>query len=487
MDGKVRTRIAPSPTGWAHMGTARTALFNYLFAKKEGGDFILRIEDTDKERSQKEYEQDVLESFRWLGLEWDEGPEKNGKYGPYRQSERTELYKKYLTKLLEQGRAYWCFCTPEELEAQRAHQMSLGEAPRYKGACRNLSPQEQQGRLASGTRGVIRFAVEPKTVAFHDLIRGEIAFDTGLLGDVVIAKDLETPLYNFSVVVDDFEMQITHVIRGEDHITNTPRQILIQEALELPGVQYAHLPLLLGEDRSKLSKRHGDNSVRAFRQQGYLPEAVVNFLALLGWNPGSDREIFSLPELVKEFSLERIQKGGAIFNLKRLDWINGLYIRHMRLEELAALCAPYLPRDDVDSEKQKAIVGLYQERLKKLAEIAELADFFFADTLQYDAELLLWKDATKEGTQEILEKIRELLNGVGESEWTKDNLEKILMPEAEKAGPPEKPNRGYMLWPMRAALSGKKASPGPFEIAEVLGKEKTLERIQNAIKILAYA
>ncbi|OHA64550.1 MAG: glutamate--tRNA ligase [Candidatus Wildermuthbacteria bacterium RIFCSPLOWO2_01_FULL_48_29] len=478
MNGKVRTRIAPSPTGFAHMGNARTALFNYLFAKKEGGEFILRIEDTDKERSKKEYEQDILDNFRWLGLKWDEGIEKGGPYEPYRQSERTELYKKYLTKLLEEGRAYWCFCTAEELEAQRAHQISLGEAPRYKGICRNLSRQEQEKRLAAGERGVIRFILEPKGIAFQDLIRGEIKFDTTLLGDAVIAKDLETPLYNFTVVVDDFEMQITHVIRGEEHIANTPRQILIQQALALPGVQYAHLPLLLGEDRTKLSKRHGDNSIRKFREQGYLPEAVVNFLALLGWNPGDEREIFSMEQLIKEFSLERIQKGGAIFNLQRLDWINGLYIRQMPLEELTEICKPYLPEHPMDLEKKKKIVALYQERLKKLSEIAELADFFFKDALEYPRELLYWKEATTEQTKEMLGKIHELIGGVGESDWTKENLEKILMPEAEKLQ-----NRGYMLWPLRVALSGKKASPGPFEIAEILGKEQTLQRIKQAITI----
>ncbi|HEY4509505.1 glutamate--tRNA ligase [Candidatus Kaiserbacteria bacterium RIFCSPHIGHO2_01_FULL_49_13] len=479
MNGKVRTRIPPSPTGFAHMGTAHTALFNYLFAKKEGGDFILRVEDTDKERSKKEYEEDIIENLRWLGLEWDEGPEKDGPYAPYRQSERTELYKKYLLKLLEQGRAYYCFCTAEELEAQRAHQMSLGEAPRYTGVCRNLSQEEQQRKLGAGERGVIRFIVDPKTVVFSDLIRGEIKFDTVLLGDMVIAKDLETPLYNFTVVVDDFEMQITHVIRGEDHIANTPKQILLQEALDLPGVQYAHLPLLLGEDRSKLSKRHGALSVGEFRKQGYLPEAVVNFLALLGWNPGDEREIFSMDELIKEFSLERVQKGGAIFSMQRLDWINGFYIRKKSLEELTKLCEPYLPENNKSSKQKEGIVALYQERLKKLSEIAELADFFFKEKLEYDKELLRWKDATGEQTKEMLKMLEGLIVGIGVGEWTKTNLEKIIMPEAEK-----QPNRGYMLWPLRVALCGKKASPGPFEIAEVLGKEQTLQRINQAIAMV---
>ncbi|MEK7542178.1 MAG: glutamate--tRNA ligase [Patescibacteria group bacterium] len=478
MNGKVRTRIAPSPTGFVHMGNARTALFNYLFAKKEGGDFILRIEDTDKERSKKEFEQDILENFHWLGLEWDEGPSLEngyiGNYSPYRQSERTELYKKYLIKLLEQGGAYYCFCTAEELDAQRAHQMSLGEAPRYKGTCRNISREEQEKRLTAGNGGVIRFIVEPKIITFTDLIRGEIKFDTSLFGDVVIAKDLETPLYNFTVVIDDFEMQITHVIRGEDHIANTPKQILISEALDLPGVQYGHLPLLLGEDRTKLSKRHGDSSVRTFRKEGYLPEAIVNFLALLGWNPGDNREIFSMQELVKEFSLERIQKGAAVFNIQRLDWINGFYIRNTPLDELTKLCEPYLPENTMNFNQQKMTVALYQERLKKLSEIGELADFFFTDKLEYPKDLLLWKDATDEQAKNMLEILKGLIAGVGE--WSHEKLEQVIMPEAEKLQ-----NRGYMLWPLRVALCGKKASPGPFEIAEILGKEQTLQRIKQAI------
>lgn len=477
MNGKVRTRIAPSPTGFTHMGNARTALFNYLFAKKEGGDFILRIEDTDKERSTQEFEQDILENFRWLGLVWDEGVEKGGAYAPYRQSERTELYKKYLGKLLEQGKAYYCFCTAEELEAQRQHQMSLGETPKYKGTCRNLSLKEQGSRLAANNRGVIRFVVEPKTITFTDLIRGKITFDSALFGDMVIAKDLDTPLYNFTVVIDDFEMQITHVIRGEDHIANTPKQILLQEALDLPGAQYGHLPLLLGEDRTKLSKRHGDNSVRNFRNQGYLPEAVVNFLALLGWNPGDDREIFTMQELMKEFSLERIQKGGAIFNIQRLQWLNGFYIRQKPLEDLTELCEPYFPKQAENFEQKKMVVALFQERLKKLSEIAEFADFFFAEKLEYPKDLLKWKDATDKQTREILERLENLIVGIHELRWGRGELEKVIMPEAEKL-----PNRGYMLWPLRVALCGKKASPGPFEIAEVLGKEKTLERIREAIQ-----
>jgi len=465
------------------MGNMRTALFNYLFAKKREGTFVLRIEDTDIERSKKEYEDDIFLEFDWLGIHPDEGPKENGPHTPYRQSERTELYKKYLTTLLEQGSAYYCFCSAEDLQAQRQNQIDQGIAPKYAGTCKNISKEDQQQKIGVGERAVIRFAVEQKTIRFIDLIRGEITFDTGLLGDIVIAKDLNTPLYNFTVVIDDFEMRITHVIRGEDHIANTQKQILLQEALHLPGLQYAHVPLLLGLDRTKLSKRHGDTSIKTIREQGYLPEAVINFLALLGWNPGDEREIFSRDELIKEFTLERIQKGAAVCNIQRLDWINGIYIRNKSLDEIAKLCQPYLPEHNFTFDTIKQIVSLYQERLKKLSEIAEFADFFFVDAqhLQYAKELLQWKQATDEQTKENLQKVYELVDGVGESEWNKEKLDQVIMPEAEKLQ-----NRGFMLWPMRVALTGKKASAGPFEVAEVLGKPQTLNRLQSAIEKLSH-
>ncbi|MBI2592770.1 MAG: glutamate--tRNA ligase [Candidatus Colwellbacteria bacterium] len=471
---KVRTRFAPSPTGPLHMGNARTALFNYLFAKKAGGVLVLRVEDTDKERSEKKWEEDLLENLKWLGLNWDEGVEKGGPYESYRQSERTELYEKYLKKLLEEGKAYYCFCTEEELEAQRQEQMSRGEAPRYRGTCRQLTTDQQQKQLRAGMPSVIRFIMEAKNVIFEDLVRGKVQFDTGLIGDTVVAKDLKNPLYNFSVVIDDFEMKITHVIRGEDHISNTPKQILLQEALDFPRPHYAHLPLILAEDRTKLSKRHGDNSVTRFRKEGYLPEAVVNFLALLGWNPGDEREIFSLESLTKEFSVEKIQKAGAVFNLKRLDWINGSYIRKKTQKELAELSKPYLPIG-VKTEDIEKVVVLYQARLKKLSEIAELADFFFVKELKYDKKLLIWKNAGEQKTKDALQQLETLLSDVKENDWNKEKLQEILMPEAEKAG-----DRGLLLWPLRVALTGKEASAGPFEVAEALGKEKTLQRVREA-------
>ena len=471
---KVRTRFAPSPTGPLHMGNVRTALFNYLFARNQKGDFVLRIEDTDKERSEKQWEDDLLENLKWLGLNWNEGVEKGGPYESYRQSERTDLYEKYLKKLLDEKKAYYCFCTEEELEAQRQEQMSRGEAPRYRGTCRQLTIDQQQKQLKAGTPSVIRFIMEVKPLAFEDLVRGKVQFDTGLIGDTVVAKDLKTPLYNFSVVIDDFEMKITHVIRGEDHIANTPKQILLQEALSFPRPVYIHLPLILAEDRTKLSKRHGDNSVTRFRKEGYLPEAVVNFLALLGWNPGDEREIFSLEELVKEFSVEKIQKAGAVFNVKRLDWINGAYIRKKTPKELAELSKPYLP-EGVKTEDVEKVIVLYQARLKKMSEITELADFFFAKELKYDKKLLIWKETGEQKTREALEQVQKILLEVKEKDWNKEKLQEILMPEAEKVG-----DRGLLLWPLRVALTGKEASAGPFEVAQALGKTKTLQRIEEA-------
>ena len=503
----MRTRFAPSPTGPLHMGNARTALFNYLFAKKEGGVFVLRIEDTDKERSSPEWEADLLENLRWLGLEWDEGPscEKGvncfapgqrdgredvakgdlnapgkytGEFEPYRQSERTGIYKQYLQQLLDQGKAYWCFCSAEDLEAQRQDQLSRGVAPKYKGTCRGLSKEEQEKQLQSGKPAIVRLLIPEKTITFKDLIRGDISFDMGLVGDIVLAKDLETPLYNFTVVVDDFLMNITHVIRGEDHISNTPKQMLLQEALGFPQtIHYAHLPLILGEDRTKLSKRHGDNSVTRFRKEGYLPEAVVNFLALLGWNPGDEREIFSLENLVKEFSMDKVQKSNAVFNMRRLGWINGSYIRQKTSKELAELATPYLPKTSLDAIEK--VVMLYKERLKKLSEIGELADFFFTEKLEYPKEFLKWKQYSDKDIEKALGIVEQMLSLIPDADWTKEVIGELLLKEAEKVG-----DRGYLLWPMRVALTGKQASPGPFEVAEVLGKEKTLTRIKSAISMV---
>ncbi|MDD3399505.1 MAG: glutamate--tRNA ligase [Candidatus Pacebacteria bacterium] len=478
---KIRARLAPSPTGFLHIGTARTGLFNYLFAKKNKGEFILRIEDTDEERSEERYEKDIIDGLKWLGIEWDEGPGTGGQFAPYRQSERKDSYRKYLQKLLDEKLAYYCFCTEEELEAKKQDQMSRGEAPKYNGKCAGLSASEVERKMAEGEKAVIRFKPPSRIVSFKDLIRGEVEFDSSLFGDFVIAKDLDNPLYNFAVIIDDYEMEISHVIRGEDHISNTPKQILIQEALGLPQLQYAHLPLILGPDKSKLSKRHGAVSLTEYKKEGYLPEAMVNFMAFMGWNPDTEKEIFSLKELVKAFSIEKVQKGGAVFNIQRLDYLNGFYIRQKTLDELAELCLPHLvgagliSKDEVDMEKIKEIISLYQERLKKLSELPELADFFFKEKIEYDKELLKWKDMSLSEIESSLDISEKILSDIKEGDFNKDNLEKVLM---EKAG--EMGDRGKLLWPLRAAMTGKRASAGPFEVAAVLGKEKALQRIKEA-------
>ena len=524
---KVRVRFAPSPTGFLHIGSARTALFNYLFAKKHQGKFILRIEDTDVERSKKIFELDIIKNLKWLGLVWDEGPivafpkeeteklsifnsqfskekEYIGEYGPYRQSERKNIYRKYLEKLLEKNKAYYCFCSEEELKAKKQEQISRGIPPHYNGKCAKIPLEEAKKRLEKKEPAVIRFKVPKGKVSFIDLIRGKMEFNTELFGDIIIAKNLNSPLYNFAAVVDDFEMKITHIIRGEDHLSNTPKQILLQQALGFPRPLYAHLPLILGSDKSKLSKRHGAVSISEYKKMGYLPETIINFLAFLGWNPGTEKEIYSLSSLIKDFSIERIQKSGAVFNIKKLDYLNGFYIREKSLDKLTELCLPYLikngfikpiiesehsnnikifkvaeTKEKIDFNALKKIIFLYQERLKKLSEITELTDFFFKDKLDYPKELLFWKTRSKEETKSSLDNLLKILSKIKNENWNKEKLKEILMPEAEKIG-----DRGCLLWPFRAALSGKKASAGPFEIAEILGKEKTLKRIKEAKELL---
>jgi len=437
----------------------------------------LRIEDTDKERSSPESEKNIIENLKWLGINWDEGP--------FCQSQRMEIYQKYLKKLLSENKAYHCFCPEEELKAQKQYQMSQGLAPRYSGKCANLSSKKIKEYLSAGKPSVIRFRVQAKKINFNDLIRGKLEFDAGLIGDIVIAKNLNSPLYNFAAAVDDFEMKISHVIRGEEHISNTPKQILIQQALGFPQPLYAHLPLILGQDRTKLSKRHGSVSVSQFQKEGYLPEALVNFMAFLGWNPGNEREIYSMNSLIKEFSLDKVQKSGAIFNIKKLDFLNGFYIRQRSLEKLTELCLPYLVEAGLITDKEtdfnilQKIVSVYQERLKKISEIVELADFFFKEELVYGKELLKWKNMTDKEIKNSLDKSEKILSKIKAEDWKKENLENSLLPEAEKTG-----DRGQLLWPLRSALTGKKASAGPFEVAEILGKEKTLQRIKEAKKKL---
>ena len=484
--------MAPSPTGPLHVGGARTTLFNYLFAKKNKGKFVLRIEDTDTQRSEQKWTDEIINELRWLGIEWDEGPDIGGEFEPYKQSQRLDIYEKYLKKLLEEKKAYYCFCSEEELENKRQEQMSRGVAPKYDGKCAHLPDEIVKKNLEEKKPSVIRFGVHNKKIKFNDLVRGEVEFDAGLLGDVVIAKDFNTPLYHFAVVVDDFLMQISHVIRGEEHLSNTPRHILLQEALGFYQPTYAHLPLMLNTDRSKLSKRQGDVALSDYHGQGYLPEALVNFMVLLGWNPGTEKEVFSLPQLVKEFSIEKVQKAGAIFNIQRLDYLNGLYIREKPIEKLTELCIPYLKeagllvQGQISQNKLQEIVEVSRTRMKKLSDIVSLSDFFFTNKLAYDKDLLKWQ---KMGDGEVKDSLifsEKILSEI--KKWDLKNLETELFAGSEgfnsEKNYPEK-NKGYLLWPLRVALSGKDSSPSPFEIADILGKEKTLKRIEDAIKMLS--
>jgi len=463
----IRVRIAPSPTGPMHIGTARTALFNWIFAKKNNGQFLLRIEDTDKERSKKEFEESILNGLEWLGLDYAEEL--------IHQSERGDIYKNYIKKLLASGDAFYCYHTKEELYKEKEEQTNNKEAPRH------ICDKKQENQKNNKQQGIIRFKNSGGRVKFKDLIRGEIEFDVELLGDFSIAKSEDSPLYNFAAAIDDYEMKISHVIRGEDHISNTPKQILILGALGLDIPEYAHLPLILGEDKSKLSKRHGATALFDYKEAGYLPDAIFNFLAFLGWNPGGEQEIMSRKEIVDKFSLEGIQKSGAVFNIDKLDWMNGEYIRKTPLDELMRLVEPYLPKDSrLDLKK---IVALEQPRMKKLSEIGESTEFFFKDRLEYDPNLLKWKDMSNNELAEVLEKLIKIMEKKSKKGIIqKKKLEKAIMPLAEAGPGPAsgKVDRGKMLWPLRVALTGRKASPSPFEVMDVLGKEKSLTRLHEA-------
>jgi len=441
----VRVRIAPSPTGPLHIGTARTALFNWLFARQNKGFFILRIEDTDLERSAPEFEKDILESLQWLDLNWDEKL--------YRQSERLDIYEKHIKQLLEKDSAYWCQCTKEELEIERQYFLSQGLPPKYSGKCREKN-------LKMGA--VIRFRMPDRHISFTDIIRGKIEFDAGLFGDIVVAKNLRTPLYNLAAVIDDAEMKISHVIRGEDHIANTPKQILLQETLGFHRPHYGHLPLILDPGRAKLSKRYAATAIKEYQEQGYLPDALVNFMALLGWHPANEREILSRQELIKEFDLVHVQKAGAIFNPEKLNWLNSQYLKRSGDEQLLKLL--HWPR----SEKNKKIVALFKERARTLKHFSQLAGFL-KNLPDYETDLLLWKEQKRGDAYQALEKTAALI---------KKGEEKEIAALAEKEG------RGEIFWLLRVALSGLKDSPPPLEILEVLGKKEALARIKIAMEKL---
>jgi len=363
-DSKVRVRFAPSPTGQLHIGNVRTALYNWLFARKTGGTFILRIEDTDVERSEARYETQLLEDLRWLGLDWDEGPDVGGPYPPYRQSDKMQVYQAYAERLINEGKGYYCFCTAEELERERQEALAAQRQPIYSGKCRKLDVGEVQHRLASGEKGAIRLKIPEHPIRFHDIVRGDVEFSNEVVSDPIIVRSSGMPVYNYVVVIDDADMKITHVVRGDDHISNTPKQVAVYEALGLPVPEFAHLSTILGPDRERLSKRHGATSVANFREMGVLPEALMNYLALLGWAPsGGDREIFPKDELISEFSLERVTPAPAIFDNDKLNWLNRHYMKQASPERIHQLSYPFLQRADLLPEKMDDSVRLWADKV----------------------------------------------------------------------------------------------------------------------------
>jgi glutamyl-tRNA synthetase len=483
MNNPVRVRYAPSPTGFPHVGNIRTALFNWLFARHTGGKFIVRIEDTDVTRKVKGAVKAILDSLQWLGLDWDEGPEVGGKYGPYVQSERLELYKEAAERLISQGDAYYCYCSPQRLEGMRAEQVKRKQPPGYDRYCRNLSPEERAKREAEGITPVVRFKtpLEGQT-RFHDLIYGEVAFENSTIDDFVLLKSDGYPTYHLANVVDDHAMKISHVIRAEEWLSSTPRHRLLYQALGLEPPQFAHLPMILGTGRAKLSKRHGAVSILEYQEQGYLPEAMVNFLALLGWSLDDKTELMSRQELVQNFSLERIGRTGAIFNREKLDWMNGVYIRNLTAEEFFAAVQPYLMMDEAagkaliaDEEYVRDILPLIQERAKKLADVPRLTRFFFELQLDLDLETLIVAGMDRQSTRKALEVVRERLEKL--EPFDANSLEALLRPLATELGL----KTGQLFGTLRVTATGETAAPPLFQTMAVLGKERCLRRIEAAL------
>jgi glutamyl-tRNA synthetase len=485
----MRVRMAPSPTGPLHIGTARTSLYNYLAARHAGGAFVLRIEDTDAARSTAEFERDILDNLHWLGLSWDEGPQVAGgddvgAHGPYRQSERMELYAEESARLLASGAAYRCWCTPDELEAVRGQQEARKEAPRYNRRCLSVTDAEVAAFEAEGRRAAIRFRVEPEAVRFDDLIRGEVEFDNALLGDFVIVRNDGMPLYHFTVVVDDEAMGITHVIRGEDHLSNTPKHIALIRALGYREPRFGHIPLILNPDRSKMSKRKSQTAMTAYREEGYLPEAMVNFLAFLGWSPGTEEEIFTLDELAERFEIGRVHKGGAVFDRERLDHLNGVYIRALSDEQLALRLRPWVP-DAIRDEDLVRIVPLVKERLTRLGDVVELIGFVWEpdDVVAgwYVGEQLHPKKGGPEDARRALERAAEMLGELDDADFSADLLEQRAREAADAAGM----RAGDFFSPIRVAVTGRPISPPLFASLELLGRDRSLARIRIALDRLA--
>jgi glutamyl-tRNA synthetase len=481
----VRTRFAPSPTGFLHVGGARTALFNWLYARHYGGVFVLRIEDTDLERSTEESVTAILEGLEWLGLTWDEGPGCGGDYGPYFQSERLDIYKYYVQRLLDEDKAYLCYCTPEELKARREEALAQGRDPKYDRRCAQLTDAERKALEAEGRQPVVRFrSNDVGTTEVNDLIRGQIIFENGMLDDFVIQKSDGMPTYNFAVVIDDHLMKITHVIRGDDHISNTPRQIQVYQALDFPVPEFAHLPMILGNDKTRLSKRHGATSVTEYRDQGFLPKAMVNYLALLGWSYSATDTLFTPEELIEKFSLDRVSRNPAVFDMKKLEWMNGVYLRELDPEELTGLVIPRLQKEgllpeSIDAaarERVKKIAVSLQSRIRTLAEFVPSSRYFFEDDIEYDpaaVDKILARDYVPDMFAMLLDKLMQV------EPFTEDNIEQVFLEVQEEVGR----KLGDVIQPVRVAVTGTRVSPGMYEVLAALGRPRTLQRLKAAAEM----
>ncbi len=486
MTNSVRVRFAPSPTGYPHVGNIRTAMFNWLLARHTGGKLVLRIEDTDVARRVEGAVEAIMDGLRWMGLDWDEGPDVGGDYGPYYQSQRLEMYRQAAERLVAQGDAYYCYCSPQRLGEMRAEQARHKQPPGYDRRCRDLSDAERHQQEAAGITPVVRFKtpLEGQT-RYSDLIWGDVAFENNTIDDFVLLKSDGYPTYHLANVVDDHAMEISHVIRAEEWISSTPRHLLLYQALGFEPPQFVHHPMILGPDRAKLSKRHGAVSIIEYREQGYLPETMFNFLALIGWSLDDKTELLSRQELIDNFSLERIGRTGAIFNRDKLDWMNGVYIRSLSLEDFTQRAAPFLdsglPAEvnrPLPGDYVRQIMPLVQERARTLAEVAELAEFFFINELDYNPDLLVGKNMSQESATRALEAAQPRL---GQLEvFDAESLEVMLRPLAVELGL----KTGQLFGVLRVATTGRTAAPPLFQTMAILGKERCLKRIETALKRL---
>jgi nondiscriminating glutamyl-tRNA synthetase len=494
MPTTIRVRIAPSPTGPLHIGTARTALFNYLFARHTGGTFVLRLEDTDVARSTGAFEEDILHGLDRLGITWDEGPGvgglgERGPYAPYRQMARLPAYAAAAERLLAEDKAYPCYCTPDELEADRRRQEAEKQPPRYVGRCASLTPDERTAREAEGRRGALRFRVPDGVVGWDDIIRDRVEIDASNLGgDFVIVRADGTPLYHFTVVVDDMAMAISHVIRGEDHVSNTPKHILLFRALGYPVPAFGHLPLILNPDGTKMSKRKSQTAVAEYIAQGFTREALVNYFAFLGWSPGTEEELFTLDELAQRFDLEKVQKGGARFDRERLEWLNGQWIRRLDDDDLVDRLLPFIEAangagtlDRVPSpDELRSLLPIVRERIPTLASIVDVAGFLWRDDLAIDPAALVPKRWDAATTREGLAAARAALAAHDAVTWEADELEPPLRSLVEARGW----KAGDLFMAIRVATTGQTATPPLFDTLVALGRERTLARLDAAVALL---